>query len=71
MVFQGALHSLNPIQRIGTQLVELRANGVRQHPQVAGVDADGAQLRPGDLHGQPDGFGDVVGVHEQGGALAE
>ena len=53
------------------QLVELGSYPVREDAQVAGVDPHRAQLRAGDLDTQPDRLGDVVGVDEQGGALAQ
>ena len=55
----------------GAEVVELLAHPVGDEEEVAGVDADGAQLGSGDLDGGADGFGDVVGVHEEGGAPAE
>src|SRR5690606_1172201 len=55
----------------GTQPVELFAHGGHLPGQVAAVDAHGAELGSGNLHGQVDGGGDVVGVDQQRGSRAE
>ena len=51
--------------------VELGAHLLGEHAEVAGVDADGAQLGAGHLDAEPDRLGDVVGVDQQRGAGAQ
>ena len=53
---------------VGPERVELLAGLVRQHGEVAGVDADGTELGAGHLDGRGDPGRDVVGVDQQGGA---
>ena len=43
MIFQGALHSLNPVQRIGDQIAE----PIRLHDEID--DGDGRSVRVGEL----------------------
>ena len=55
----------------GAELVELGAHPVGEHAEVAGVDPDRAELGTGDLDAEADRLGDVVGVDQQRGALAQ
>src|SRR5690606_23231324 len=55
---------------LGPERVELLPGLAGEDTEVAGVDADGAELRAGDAHGGLDTAGDVVGVHQQGGVGA-
>ena len=52
----------------GAEVVELLADPVGEHAEVAGVEADGAQLRCPRSRRRPDGLEHVVGVDEQRGA---
>ncbi len=56
---------------LGAQLVQLLTHPVGYQQQIAGVDADGAQARPGHLHGGAHRLGDVEGVHQERGAAAQ
>ena len=49
------------------EAVELGADLVREHPQVAGVETDGAERRPRGGDRPLDAAMDVVGVDEQCG----
>ena len=56
---------------VRAEVVELGAGLPGEHAEVARVDADRAEPRPGDLDGSCDALADVVGVDEQRGAGAE
>jgi hypothetical protein len=53
------------------EVIEQLADPACLGDEVARVEAHGAQLRAGDLHGGPDALLDVVGVHQQGRSLAQ
>ena len=55
----------------GAQLVQQVAGLLRQHRQVAGVDAYGPQVGPRDRDRAPDPLADVVRVDQQRGLLAQ
>ena len=55
----------------GAEIVELAANLVGQHGKIAGVDADTAQARAGDLDRVGHTRGDVIGVDQQRGVRPE